>query len=289
MQQKKRSLGFMLAILCTFTLLLAACRTDQSSNSRTTSQNTTRLNLQATPSPTVIKPATYVGHVTSENAWVGISTDGKRMITFVTDGSRDHKPTFAQWFESDVKNGSVDTTATAKNGSDHLRATLTDRTASGTINFANGKSLAFTANPVPASDKTAGLYRGEQTVNNQRYTAGWVVLPTTSASEAEGPSVPEEASTPSTEDNATPMTTEGTPSAADTATPSATGTTTPSATGTTTPSAEKLQQGGAVVNDQNHAVEQAPILTQEQINSKQVAVPNLATFKLTQCRDNLCS
>ena len=309
MKQKRRSIGFILTILCTFTLLLAACRTGASSDRHTMTQNTTRLNLRETPGvigsmtpgtltpgTTANTPAEYVGQVQTENAWIGLSSTGKRMVAFVTDGSQGHQPTFAQWFRGAATNGTVDTTATSKAGSDRLQAMLTNNTATGTVTLASGKSLAFTANAVPTSDQTAGLYRSEHEVNNQRYVAGWVVLPAGTTGTA----------TPGTTGTATPSTGNGTvlppigsltpsatgtttPSATETITPSTTGTATPSATGTTTPSATgTLQQGGALLNEQNNTVLPVPQLTQDQINSKQITVPNMANFKLVPCQQNLC-
>jgi hypothetical protein len=324
MQHKKRSLGFILTILCTFTLLLAACRAGTSSH-HTMTQTTTKLNLNATPGAantmtpgtTTTQPAEYVGQVPSEKAWVGLSTTGKRMVAFVTDGSKDHQPTFAQWFRSSVDNGSVDANAKAKNGSDRLQATLTDKTATGTVTLADGKSIAFTADAVPASDQNAGLFRSEHVVKDQHYVAGWVVLPaagapgtaTPSATGATTPSA-NTAITPDATGVATPDATDATPDATGVATPDATGVatpdatgattpdatgaTTPSATGTITPSATgtttagTLQQGGAILNEQNYTVLPVPPLTQDQIKSKQISIPNLATFKLVPCQKNLC-
>lgn len=282
MQQKKRSIGFILTMLCTFTLLLAACRAGTSSNRHTMTQTTTRLNLRETPgvvdtttpgktpTATTITPAEYVGQIPTDKAWVGLATTSKRMVAFVTDGTKDHQPTFAQWFRGSVDNGVVDATAPAKTGSDRLQATLADKTATGTVTLANGKSLAFTANAVPTSDQTAGLYRSEHEVKNQHYVAGWVVLPAAGEMGTATPTV----------------TNTATPSLTETTTPSATETTTPSATETTTTGT--LQQGGAILNEQNYTVLPVPPLTEEQIKSKQVSVPNLATFKLVPCQQNLC-
>ena len=286
MKQKRRSIGFMLAILCTFTLLLAACRAGTSSDRHTVTQNTTRLNLHmtpgalstatpgtTTPGTTTTSPTEYVGEVPTENAWVGISTTSKRMVAFVTDGTKNHQPTYAQWFRGPVTNDVVDATAAAKSGADRLQGTLSKDTATGTVTFADGKSLAFTANAVPTGDPAAGLYRSEHEVNNQHYVAGWVILPANGAT-----------------GTATPSTGTGPiPPSVGTLTPSATETTTPSATETASPSTTgMLQQGGAILNEQNHTVLPVPPLTQEQINSKQISIPNMANFKLVPCQQNLC-
>ena len=292
MQPKRRSVGFILTILCTFTLLLAACRAGTPSSNTIT--NTTRLNLRmtpgvtdtttpgvTTPGTTVTTPAEYTGQIPTEKAWVGLSTTGKRVVAFVTDGAKDHQPTFAQWFRGPVTNGVVDATAPAKSGADRLQATLTKDTATGTVTFADGKSLAFTANMVPTSDPAAGLYRSEHEVNNQRYVAGWVVLPTESATGTATPSIGG--------GTVLPRIGSVTPSTTETATPSATETTTPSATETVSPSTTgMLHQGGAILNEQTHTILPVPPLTQEQINAKQVSIPNMANFKLVPCQQNLC-
>lgn len=292
MQHKRRSIGFILAILCTFTLLLAACGTGAPSNRQTLTQNTTRLKLHETPgimddttpgttAPNLSAPAEYVGQIQAENAWIGLSSSGKDIVAFVTDGSQSHKPTFAQWFKGPVANGVVDATAPAKTGSDRLQATLGKDTATGTVTLADGKSIAFTANPVPDSDKTAGFYRSEREVNKQRYVGGWIILP---AAGSQGTATPR-----SDEGNVPPLTGNLQPDATDTATPSATDTATPSATETASPSTTgALQEGGAILNEQNHTVLPILPLSQAQINAKQIDIPNLGTFKLTQCQKGQC-
>jgi len=302
MQHKKRSIGFMLALLCTFTLLLAACRTGAPSQRQTLTQNTTRLKMHetpgimndatpgtATPGAAETGPAEYVGQIKAEKAWIGLSSSGKDVIAFVTDGSQGHKPTFAQWFKGPVTNGVVDATTPAKNGSDRLQAMLSKDDATGTVTLADGKSLPFTANLVPDSDKTAGLYRGESTVDKQHYVAGWIVLPAAGAAGTATPSATSTGTPRSDEGIAPPLTGDLQPDATDTATPSATETASPSATETSTPSTTgALQEGGAILNEQTHAVMSVQPLTQEQIKAKQIDVPNLGTIKLKQCQKGQC-
>lgn len=285
MQQKKRSPGFILAILCTFTLLLAACQAG-TSPPKTAHQNTTRLNLQASPGsmtttpgtsvPGANKPAEYVGHSASDNTWVGLSTTGKRVVAFVTDGSEGHAPTFAQWFRGSLTNDVFNATAKDKSGEDHMQARLSGSDATGTVTLADGKSLNFTANPVVPMNQTAGLYRSEHTAKGQHYIAGWIVLP-------ENAGTP----TPQATGAATPgATSVATATATAAATAAATGTTTPAATSTAT--GRVMQQGGAIRNEQTSQVMAAPPLTQEQIKSKEITAPNLGTFKLVPCQKNLC-
>jgi hypothetical protein len=295
MTYKRRSFGFMFAILCTFTLLLAACRSGAPSGRQAMTQDTTRLNLHVTPgasnttSPGAVptSPTEYVGQVPTQKAWIGLSSTGKRMVAFVTDGTQGHRPTFAQWFRGSVSNGVVDATATAKNGSDRLQGTLSNDTATGTVTFADGKSLAFTANAVPASDTTAGLYRSQHSVNHQQYVAGWVVLPSTTgtATPSTGTGV-----IPPNGRGQTPLVTatrspSGSGAVPATPTPSISATVSPSATGTTTGT---LQQGGAILNEQNQTVLPVPPLTRSQIDTKEISIPDLATFKLVPCQQNLC-
>ncbi|HEX7736376.1 MAG TPA: hypothetical protein VF458_16095 [Ktedonobacteraceae bacterium] len=292
MQQKRRRVGFMLALLCTFALLLAACRAGPNAHRQGLTQHTTRLHLRETPAvmdtttttPGVTTaPAEYVGQVPTEKAWLGLSTSGKRMVAFVTDGSQDHPPTFAQWFRGSVKDGMVDASAPAKAGTDRLKATLKDNTATGTITLTGGKSIDFTANAIPASDQTAGLYRGEHEINKQSYVAGWIVLPAASAQGTATPSV-----TATGTSTASPTASE-TPSPSASVTASVTETSTPEATPSASATATgALQQGGALLNEQTFAVQSVPSLTPDQINSKQVSIPNEAIFKLVPCQKNLC-
>ena len=295
MKYKKRSIGFTLAIVCTFTLLLAACRGTPFSQ-QTTSQKNAKLNLRqtATTMPGATGTSTvgsgqgaYVGQMPSDNAWIGLSSSGSQIVAFITDGSQSHPPTFAQWFKGPITNSTVDTTATGKNGSDRLQATLSGDTASGTVTMAGGKAIPFTANAVPSSDQTSGLYRSTQTINGQSYVAGWIVVPqgaenaTPTATGTMGTMVPP---TGTVVPGATGTAAPGAPG---TATPS-TETATPGATGTVTPSTGALQQGGAILNEPTHDILPVPELTQDDINAKQVNVPNLASFKLVQCQQNLC-
>src|SRR5258708_21722143 len=248
MKQRKRSIGFMLGALCTFTLVLAGCRgTSPSKNS--TSQTTSQLMLQQSPTVTAtVAPVggkVYVGQVPNQNAWIGITTDGTNSEAFVTDGSQSHPAKFDRWFKGLVTKNTVDTTSPDKSGNDHLQAMLTDSTASGTVTLAGGQSIAFTANALPSSmgsatpsatatlsatatpsntatpstGVTPGLYKGTGSANGDNYTAGWVVMP--NATSSTGTATPSATTTPSATGTATSTTT---------ATPSLTATTTPSAT-----------------------------------------------------------
>lgn len=290
MKQKKRSVGILVTTLCVFTLLLAGCA-HGSRSTQNKSQKTTNLTLQQTPGTTPTSNGTaspvgnqvYVGQVPDKNAWIGINTDGTNAQAFVTDGSQSHPATFAQWFKGPLKNNMLDITTSAKNGKDHMKATLTNKDATGTVTLANGKSIPFTANAVstgtatptgtttpagtatptgtatatgtasPSTGVAPGLYRATGTENGDQYVAGWVVVPG---------------------------------SASSTATPSATGT--PSATSTASPSAAGGQQGGAVINQKTFDVKTAPTLTPQDVDSGNIQVPDVGKLKLTQCQGSTC-
>lgn len=286
MRRKRRSIGLLLATLCTFTLLLAGCGAGQHSSSSRTSQTNARLSLHQTPGATSTattgEKGTYLGKASGQDAWIGLSSTGKRFIAFVTDGTQDRAPTFAQWFRGSVNNNVADASANGKNGQDRLQAMLTGTQATGTVTLANGKSIPFTANVVsststtpapsstatPSSGQSAGLYRAERVINGERYIAGWIVMPENASAT---PGVP------------------GTPGIGATETPTATATETPTATATeaATPSTTATQ-AAAIVNEKTYAIQQAPTLTPQDVGARQVSVPSLGTFNLVGCGTTLC-
>jgi hypothetical protein len=281
MKQKRHLL---LITLCTFTLLLAACSTGSPSSTDNTS-HTTKLMLRETPAATDTSGATtpgatttatteergvYLGEMTRANSWIGLSSNGKHVVAFVTDGSKDHPVTFAQWFRGDLANNVVDVTAPDKNGNDHLQAMLTKTNASGTITFANGKSLAFTANALQDTSGDAGLYRSERVVNGDHFIAGWVLLPETASTSPGLPHIPRVATGTATGES------------------TATATPTVSATSSATPSATTLPQGGGLRNQKTSAVQPVPELTSQEIQARQVNIPSVGTFRTVACRQFLC-
>src|SRR5581483_7864689 len=155
MRRERRSIGLLLTTLCTFALLLAGCSAGHHSSSSRTSQTTARFTLRETPGSTSTattgEKGTYLGKASGQDAWIGLSSTGKRFIAFVTDGSQDHSPTFAQWFRGSVNNNVADATATAKYGQDRLQAMLNGTQATGTVTLANGKSIPFTAKAAPSA------------------------------------------------------------------------------------------------------------------------------------------
>lgn len=297
MRRKRRSTWLLLTTLCTFALVLAGCSAGHHSSSSRTSQTNARLLLRETPGSTSTattgEKGTYLGKASGQDAWIGLSSTGKRFIAFVTDGSQDHPPTFAQWFRGSVNNNVADATANGKNGQDRLQAMLNGTQASGTVTLANGKSIPFTATAAsssttptpsstatPSSGESAGLYRAERVINGEHYIAGWIVMPE-NASATPGTGVP---GTPGT-GAATPT---GTASATETPTVTATETPTATATGTATPSTTTTTQASAIVNEKTFAVQSAPMLTSQDMSARQVSIPSLGTFNLVGCGTTLC-
>lgn len=213
---------------------------------------------------------TYIGAVPNANnptnmTWVALSSsNGQQMTAFVTDGTKDHAPTFAHWYDGNLQNNKFSAQAGQPNAG-KIDATLTQDTATGTITMPDGKTLPFTADVVQntSANTGAGLYKSEQMVNGATYVVGWILAPN-----------------PTANPSAT-----GTP--AMTGTPSASGT--PSATGTsTTPGISGIAQAGAIYNKQTKAVSPVPELTSDNLQTKQVTLPNLGQFNLTSCQANMC-
>jgi hypothetical protein len=275
-------MAMLLITLWTMTLFFAGCSAGHSPSGDRNSQTTARLLLHATPTATAPlttgERGTYLGRAPNQNAWIGLSSTGKHFIAFVTDGTPDRPPTFAQWFRGPLTNNTANATATTRGGHARLQAILTGTQALGTIVLADGRSIPFTANalatasatptptstpqeaasPTPTSTSTpqeaasptptstpsasspsAGLYRGERTINGAQYVAGWIVLPATMAGGTETP----------------------------TATPAAPG-----------------GQGAAILNEKNSAAQIAPALTAQDLSSGAISVPTLGAFNLLACR-----
>ena len=296
MRRERRSIGLLLTILCIFALLLAGCSAGHHSSSSRTSQTTARFMLHETPGSTSTattgEKGTYLGKASGQDAWIGLSSTGKRFIAFVTDGSQDHSPTFAQWFRGSINNNVADATATAKDGQDRLQAMLNGTKATGTVTLASGKSIPFTANAAsstgtrfepsstatPSSGESAGLYRAARVINGEHYVAGWIVMPENASA------TPGTSNTPET-GAATPT---GTATATETPTATATETPTATATETATPSTTSATQASAIVNEKTFAVQSAPTLTSQDVSARQVSVPSLGEFKLVGCGTTLC-
>ena len=132
MRQKRGSTGFFLKVVCVSILLLAigglsACAHHPAS-SGAAAGNEPAMNpvsqhsdvpptLAVTPGATTTRTATagpvgvYVGQAPKEHAWVGLSSNGNRIVAFATDGSKNHPATFAQWFRGTLKKNRVSATS----------------------------------------------------------------------------------------------------------------------------------------------------------------------------------
>lgn len=277
----------LLITFCTLTLFLAGCGASHPPSGERHTQTAARLLLPATPTATSAsggQRGTYVGRAPNQHAWIGLSATGKQFTAFVTDGSPDHPPTFAQWFHGTLVNTTANASSPAKKGQDRLQALLTSTQAIGTITLASGTSIPFTANalapanatptssptptptpeaaatptpeetpsPTPTSNPGAGLYRSERTTNGTRYVAGWIVMPAST--------------TPGGPETPTPTATMQTP----TATPVA-----------------SVDQGAAIINEQTSAVQSAPMLSAQDVSAGTVLVPGLGTFNLLVCKPSL--
>ncbi|MEO7022140.1 MAG: hypothetical protein ABI234_18470 [Ktedonobacteraceae bacterium] len=324
MRHTKRSTGFILTTLCTFALLLAAgglsafsfapnhaehgarLITETPGAAATMMPDTiptgtpggaaTEIPATATPGgaateiPTTATPGgaatgtpgattnaqgTYIGTVPNatnptDTTWVALNSHGNDMTAFVTDGSKDHPATFAHWYKGTVQDNKFAAQASQPNAG-KLDATVTQDTATGTITLPDGKMLPFTADVLQAASSSAGagLYKSEKVVNGKDYVSGWVLAPN-----------------PAT---APPTATE-TPSATETPAPVPTLEPSPSVTlsPTATPSISGIMQGGGMYDTQTNTVSSVPELTLQNLQSKQVTVPNLGELSLVPCTKNGC-
>src|SRR5579863_1036030 len=116
------------AVLFAFTMFLSACG-GSASNPAATSTST---------APSVA--AEFVG-VTDQGDAIGLSTNGRQLIAYACDGTPTNGITFAVWFKGAVSDNAVN--LTAKNG-EHLVATLTPQSVTGTVTLTGGTSFSFT-------------------------------------------------------------------------------------------------------------------------------------------------
>ncbi|MGH2509169.1 MAG: hypothetical protein ACRDHZ_17455, partial [Ktedonobacteraceae bacterium] len=255
----------------------------------------------------------YIGQVPNANnptnmTWVALSSsNGNQMTAFVTDGTKDHAPTFAHWYSGNLQNNKF----TAQAGlpkAGKIEATITQDTATGTITLPNGKTLPFTADMLQSTSTSigAGLYKSEQIVNGADYVVGWILAPNPSAnpsatgtpglmpSETASPSVTGTGGLmPSETATGTPglmpsETTTGTPGLMPSETTSPSTTLSPTGSTTTTPAISGLIQAGAIYNTQTKAVSPVSELTSQDLQMKQIILPNLGSFNLLQCQNNIC-
>ena len=106
----------------------------------------------------------WVGKVEGTDAFIGIASNGEEAMVYVCDGK-----TITQWFHGPAGSNGLDLSA----GSARLETQLATDSATGSITLADGRAVEFQAARA-AGD--AGLYRSEETVDAEKWTAGWVVL-----------------------------------------------------------------------------------------------------------------
>jgi hypothetical protein len=112
----------------------------------------------------------YVAEVTGptdSNPFVAVVTTQDKAIAYICDGE-----VLAEWFRADLQAGGLfeARSTTKKSG---ITAQVNAGSVVGAITLETGKVIQFRATP---TDGTAGLYRSDDNINNQRYLGGWVVL-----------------------------------------------------------------------------------------------------------------
>jgi hypothetical protein len=111
----------------------------------------------------------YAGRVSSTEIFIGLASNETDVLAYLCDGT-ESSATIGEWFRGALTNGSFDLTSTAQS---RLTGQLSDREATGTWTRADGSSLDYSA---PLAISPAGLYRLEETVNNETAVTGWVKL-----------------------------------------------------------------------------------------------------------------
>ncbi|MFN8380642.1 MAG: hypothetical protein U0V02_01810 [Anaerolineales bacterium] len=113
----------------------------------------------------------WVGSIEGTETFIGIASNGSEVMVYVCDGN-----TLSQWFHGQTGDENVDLSAgtldLSSEGS-NVQAQLTVDSASGKVTLANGETFTFQAARA-AGD--AGLYRLEETGNDEQWVSGWVVL-----------------------------------------------------------------------------------------------------------------
>jgi hypothetical protein len=154
----------------------------------------------------------------------------------------------AQWFTGPVTSTGIN--ITNAHGT-HLVATVTAQAITGTVTLKGGRSAPFTARPIPNPGNGYGLFRSEQTFNGVHYLGGWIFTPGTFASPPAGSDA------------------------------SLTAAMFPRMIGP-----EPEGGRGGILNERTGALIISPPL--DKANPFRVTVPNLGTFRLTQCSQTQC-
>jgi hypothetical protein len=112
----------------------------------------------------------YVAKVTGpagSNPFVAVVTTRDKAIAYICDGD-----VLAEWFRADLQaDGLFETRSTTKKSG--ITAQVNAGSVVGAITLETGKVIQFRAMP---TDGMAGLYRSDQSINNQRFLGGWIVL-----------------------------------------------------------------------------------------------------------------
>ncbi len=115
--------------------------------------------------------AAWTGKVDGTDAYIAIASNGTELMAYVCDSQ-----SVAQWFHGEAGKDKLDLvagTVDLSNETAKLIATLTQDSATGTVTLADGQTHTFTATKATGD---GGLYRSEETVNNEQLVGGWVVL-----------------------------------------------------------------------------------------------------------------
>jgi hypothetical protein len=307
MKNKRWSTAFVFALFCAcFSVSMVACGSTHSTPSTRLKYTERKVSPGATSTSGSNGGRTeYVGEIPDMNAWLAITSDGKNILAFTTDGNAQHTATFAQWFAGSIMNNAVQasplnlsgmpttqatpqattqTTATpqttvqatatsGKGNQGQLSAKLTQNAAIGKVTLSDGKSFPFTANAITDPNSMAGLYGDTQTINTTKYQAGWIIPPNAVPS-AVGTATPEATITATPEATATIT---GTPGSSATETPSVSMTPSPTSTATT---GANPAGGSAIINEQTGQFLPAPMPSSQDLSSKKIDVPNLGSFNL---------
>lgn len=114
--------------------------------------------------------ATWVGKVTGSNALIGFASNGSELLAYICDGE-----SISQWFYGKAGVDNLDLVAGTlelnANGNS-LQANLSRTLVTGSVKI-GARALRFQAMRATGD---AGLYRAEETINNETLISGWVVL-----------------------------------------------------------------------------------------------------------------
>jgi hypothetical protein len=114
----------------------------------------------------------YVGTVKGGHASARLAlvvNDGE-FVAYVCGHDEDFNKANATWFRGKVTGGAIDASNDEKRT---LKGTVADKKA--TLTLGGGKTDLTAEVTLVAADAVAGLYRDEAEVDDQTYTAGWIV------------------------------------------------------------------------------------------------------------------